>query len=226
MSAVVVTKTTRIWWLLLVSTVTLSLSGVLAAQTSCTSDSDCDMAHHDCGSVKTKDCPDDGCRPEESDQECADRTRANCTTVEIQVCLAHWDKLCSETSDCRDGFECMSDSCRPGFECADDKFCRPTDASCTKDADCPDLWKCDADQGRCVIPPIEVTPDERAEVDSQESSASPSEVEGNDDDSANGNSAGGCAVFMRPVTPSVTQLLAGIALLLFGFRRRNVAGIR
>jgi hypothetical protein len=89
---------------------------------------------------------DRSCRDDESDEECATRTRmlseSNCQMVEKHICLPTWALDCSDDSDCPDGFACVG---TPGTPC------KPRDKTCEIDANCPAGWLCETyDTGFCT----------------------------------------------------------------------------
>lgn len=108
--------------------------------TACESDDDCPEAAA-CVMGTHRMCPEDadlGCREEESDSECAERTRALCEDVEVLACEPRFPAACESSSDCDDGYTCELDSCRL------------LDDACESQADCPEFYQCVAmDGGYC-----------------------------------------------------------------------------
>jgi hypothetical protein len=197
---------------------TLAFPGLAIAQASsdCAADADCSQAHHDCGTVMSQDCSGATCKADQSDQECADATKDQCVPVEIRVCVPHWEKICTSTSDCRAGFECVPQQCQSAGACAGQGLCRLIDSSCGRHADCPDRWSCV--DGQCVVPVPEGTPSLPAAPGAQEDDLSAPAAVARDDRATSRDDAG-CTLSRAQGTPSPVSLLVGSGLLLAVARR-------
>ena len=187
------------------------------ASSNCTSNADCSQAHHDCATFISQDCIGATCRDGQSDQECADIAKAHCVPVEIRMCVPHWDKICTSTSDCRAGFECVPKQCQSAGDCAGQGLCRLIDSSCGRHADCPDRWSCV--DGQCVVPVPEGTPTLPAAPGAQEDGSSNAPAAAARDDRTMSHNSTGCTFSSAQGTPAAVSLLAGFGLLL-AFRRR------